>query len=371
MACTLARLKHTVHVICSTDKDSQSIRNQKVWVHRVKKWRIEPSELSRLIYSYFVARKISNIDCIFDIVHASEFANEAFWFSLKKKCPLVTRLATPFFLVKKLNKNAFFGPRPLLNFMEKRQTLNSDGIFSSTYALGKQVSREWGIDSSKIEVIPNSIDLPRVRQLAQNGPIPDDLKGKEYIVYFGRLEERKGVNVLAQVLPRVLRQFPSLYMVFVGADLGYRRDSMRQYILRTVAEHEKRVIFYDNEPHERLFPIVKSARMAVLPSMWEAFGFVVVEAMALGCPVIATSGSGFEEIIEDNVSGCLVEPGNRRALERRMVDVLEDKSALQRLSEGAIERASYFEVSRIAHRVLAYYQKVIKRAKLIDAKLIA
>ena len=145
MACALARLNHTIHVISSTDNDSQTVQDDGVWVHRLKKWSIQPPELSRLIYSYFVAKKISAINCRFDIVHASEFANEAFFFSLKKMYPLVTRLATPFFLVKKLNRKAFFGPRPFLDLMEKKQTLNSDGIFSSTYALAKVVTKKWKI----------------------------------------------------------------------------------------------------------------------------------------------------------------------------------------------------------------------------------
>lgn len=358
MASALSRLGHTIHVITSTKNSNKTVHDNGVWVHRIKKCEPIPLELARLIYSYLVSKKISKIDCHFDIVHSSEYANEAFWFSLNKKYPLVTRLATPFFLADELNGKMFFGPRYFFNLMEKKQTLNSDGIFSSTNALAKKVTEKWNIDPSLVEVIPNSIDLSRVRQLGKNMPSPSILKDKDFLVYFGRLEKRKGVSVLARSLPEVFKHFPSLYMVFVGSDAKYQGISMSQHIKEKAGKYSDRLFFYGNQPQEKLFPIVNSAKIVILPSLWEAFGFVCVEAMALGRPVIASSGSGFEEIIKDNISGFLVEPGNSGFLSKKIITVLKDEDKLHRISEGAIKRAEDFEVSKIAHKLLTYYNKI-------------
>ncbi|MFX0133255.1 MAG: glycosyltransferase family 4 protein [Candidatus Hodarchaeota archaeon] len=359
MASALAKYGHEVHVIASTKNEALTVKDNGVFVHRIKRRKIKLKELEHLYYSYLVAKKITKIDRYFDIVQSSEFASEAFWFSMNKKFPLVTRLATPFYLLEELNGKMFFGPRPLFNWMEKKQTLNSNGIFSSTTALAKNVVSKWKIDPSVVEVIPNSVDLSRVKRLGSNMPLPDALQNIDYLVYFGRLEERKGVCVLAAALPSVLERFPHLYMVFVGADFGYRGSPMRDYIFKRAKKNKNKIIFFDNLPHEELFPIVKSARIVILPSLWEAFGFVCVEAMALGRPVIATSGSGFEEIIENNISGYLIEPGNSELLAQKIINCLRNEVELRRISIGARERAQDFEVSNVAHKLLAYYEKII------------
>jgi glycosyltransferase involved in cell wall biosynthesis len=223
------------------------------------------------------------------------------------------------------------------------------------------VSQEWQIDPKRVEVIPNSIDIPRVIDLGTKQPIPDRLKNKEYLLYFGRLEERKGVRVLAHALPSVLDRFPKLNMVFVGSDSAYQGASMREYIRQSSDRYTNRVMFIENLPHENLFPIVHSAKMVILPSLWEAFGFVCVEALALGRPVIATSGSGFEEIIEDEISGYLVEPGNSDLLAENITRRLSDEAGLFRISQGARRRALDFDVSKIARRLLDYYESVRSR----------
>lgn len=358
MAIALKNLGHTVHVLTSTNNCDQTIRENGVWVHRIKKKELIPLELSRFIYSYLVAKKISMIECQFDIVHASEYANEAFCLSLNKPFPLVTRLATPTFLVEELNRKMFLGPRPFFNWMEKKQTLNSDGIFSSTHALAKKVTKKWHIKPSLVDIIPNSIDLSRVKRLGHNMPVPSDLESKDFLVYFGRLEERKGLAVLARALPVVFNQFPSLYIVFVGSDTEYRGISMKRHVKEKAGEYIDRLVFYDNLPHDKLFPIVKASKLVVLPSLWEAFGFVCVEAMALGKPVIASSGSGFEEIIDNNSSGFLVKAGSSEMLAEKIISSLKDKENLHRISVGALKKAQDFEVSKVALRLLAYYEKI-------------
>ncbi|MDY6853880.1 MAG: glycosyltransferase family 4 protein [Thermodesulfobacteriota bacterium] len=364
VASALAKLGHTVHVITSTRNTERTFQNNGVSVHKIKRRKIKLQELEHLVYSYRVAKKISWIECQFDIVQASEYANEAFWFSFDKKVPLITRLATPFFLVEKMNGKMFLGPRPFFNWMEKKQTLSSDGIFTSTTAIAKAVTEKWRIELEKVNIIPNSVDISRIIRLGANKSVPDILKNNRFLLYFGRLEERKGVRDIAQALPAVFKQFPELNVVFVGNDLGYKGSSMRDYIRKESGSFNNRVIFFDNLPHDELFPIVNSAKMVILPSVWEAFGFVCVEAMALGRPVIATSGSGFQEIIENNVSGFLVEPRNNKMLANKIIESLKDEGNLLRISEGARKRAKDFEVSAVSNQLLAYYDKVIKDWKI-------
>lgn len=322
MAGALASMGHTIHVVTSTEHSERTYQDNGVWVHRILNRQFMPIEFSQFKYSYYAAKKVSEIGCEFDIIQSSEFAAEALWYSFNKKYPLITRLATPFFQLRRLNGRFFLGLRPFSNWMEKYQTLHSNGVFTSTKVMAEVVAEEWGIETSSIKVIPNSVDLSRIMKLGNNEPVPGNLENLDYLVYFGRLEERKGVNILADILPEIFKRFSDLSMVFVGSDYPYRGSSMREYIRKESNQFLNRIIFYDNLPQGELFPIVNAAKMVILPSLWEAFGFVCVEAMALGRPVVAGSGSGFEEIIEDNVSGFLVEPGNKERLKEKIIDFL-------------------------------------------------
>jgi glycosyltransferase involved in cell wall biosynthesis len=80
--------------------------------------------------------------------------------------------------------------------------------------------------------------------------------------------------------------------------------------------------------------------------------------MALGCPVLATSGSGFEEIIEDGKSGYLVAPGESALLAHKMICLLKDRQERNRIGEGAKARSADFEVSKIVPELVRYYEKI-------------
>ncbi|MBZ5495962.1 MAG: glycosyltransferase family 4 protein [Acidobacteriia bacterium] len=362
VAVEIARLGHTVHVVTSTRARPRTYDEHGVFVHRIRQRNLRPQELSRLFYSFQVAGKVAEIQCPFDIVQSSEFGAEGYVLSLRRRFHLVTRLATPFYLTEKLNGKSVSGSRLLFDMFERVQTLRSDGIVASTRAIARTVAEKWRIDLSKIQIIPNSVDVGRIRQLGAGKDVPEILKDREFVLYFGRLEERKGVHVLARAVPAVLGEFPEICAAFIGSDAGYQGGSMRAYIREQAGGYQERLLFFDNLPQENLFPIVRCAKLVVLPSLWEAFGFVCVEAMALGRPVIATAGSGFEEIIVDGVSGLLVEPGNVESLSSGIIKLLRDRAWREKIATKAEARASDFEVSRVLPGLINYYEQVRSKA---------
>ncbi|MBP1607945.1 MAG: putative Phosphatidylethanolamine N-methyltransferase [Acidobacteria bacterium] len=358
MAGALAALGHNVHVITSTPWEDRDYSENQVTVHRIRYRSFRPLELSRLNYAHRVASRLKQTGCTFDIIQASEYASEGFWLSLFGKTPFVTRLATPSFLIEKLNGKSFASRRLFCDVMEKQQTLRSAAIYASTKALAAAVAEGWGIEKHRIDVFPNSVYISRIVTLGRNGALPENLRGVAYMLYFGRLEERKGVRVLADALPSIFERFPDIHMLFVGSDLGYRGAPMQDYVRSKAGRYSVRLRFLDNLPHAKLLPIVNEAKLVILPSLWEAFGFVCVEAMALGRPVIASSGSGFEEIINDNVSGYLVEPGDWRALADKIQHALRDETGRTSIALAAEKRAQDFEVSRIAGRLADYFEQI-------------
>ena len=360
-AAALARLGHEVHVVTSAWKPSATYEENGVTVHRFEEPRIKPRELQALAHARLVRRTIAAIPGRLDIVQACEWGGEAFWYALAPRhpAPLVTRLATPLFLVEQLNQNSRYGARGLVyRLMERTQTRRSDGIISPTRALADIVCRGWRIAPSRVTVVPTGMTaLPEDTGL--DGQLPEPLQGADYLLYFGRLEERKGVQVLGAALPAILAAHPQLKAVFVGDDLSYRGGSMRQAIQAMNGEHADRLVFLPRMPQSELFPILRAARLVVLPSLWENLANTCLEAMQLNRPVIATWRCGFEEVIQDGESGFLVQPGDPDDLARTMLRVLSDPVLLERVGQRGRARVGDFAIDAMARRLADYYDQLI------------
>jgi glycosyltransferase involved in cell wall biosynthesis len=115
----------------------------------------------------------------------------------------------------------------------------------------------------------------------------------------------------------------------------------------------------DALPHSDLFPLIQSADLVVLPSIYEGFGIVLCECMLLSKPVVATQGGGFEEIIEVNKSGVLVPPGDSLALAFAIHKLTGDPDKRQRIAIAARERiVSKFSAQGVARDYLKIYRHV-------------
>lgn len=359
----LARLGHETHVITASSQPAAEYQENGVTVHRIQ----EPEERGPLPYSVAhtraVAAAIARIPGALDIVQACEWNGEAFWYTTTthRATKLVTRLATPHFVVERLNESAR-PPRGLrrgvvTRTLERVQTLRSDGIISPTRALARIVCDGWHIAPERVTVVPTGASLNQAAAL--DAPPPDALRDQRYLLYFGRLERRKGVHILGSALPAVFAAHPELKAVFVGEDLAADGRPMADLIRELAAPYGERLIFLPRMAQAELFPIIRAARLVVLPSLWENLANTCLEAMQLGRPVIATWGCGFEEVIEDGVSGYLAAPGDAPALAARILNALADEAAAERIGQAAERRAHEFGVDAMAARLADYYQRLV------------
>jgi glycogen(starch) synthase len=364
----LARLGQSVTVITeSTGAPSRRVE-EGVTVHRLAP--AETTPMGRLPNARTLARSRMVAEALWrlprppQIVQACEFGGEAFWYSLRPHpgSKLVTRLATPTFLVSELSPHAG-GVAPaeavkarLLGWLERVQTRRSDAIISPSDALANIVSRRWGIPRGRIVTARTGVDFAR-RYAERAEPLPAELHGQEYLLYVGRLEERKGLHILAQALPEVLAAHPGLRFVFVGNNfMTYQGQPMQAYIERCNAPYRDRLHFFTRLPQARLYSLLESALFAVFPSLWESVPNVALEALDMGKPVVATRDCGFGEVVEDGRSGLLVPGGDVDALRRAMLSLLADRSRLARMSEAAKARAQVFGLDRVVEQLLDFYR---------------
>jgi glycogen(starch) synthase len=292
------------------------------------------------------------------VIQAPEWAGEAWWASHFGRTPVVTRLATPTYLIERLNRGSLDPDTRFVRWLERAQTRQSAGVFAPTSAIAKEVEAEWALGAGRVDVIPNPVDLADVRSAAARRP-PLELRHPA-LVFIGRLERRKGIDELAGALPQLLDQDRRLHAYLVGRDPGEEGGALTARFWDAVAPVADRVHMVGELPRPEALSIVARADVVALPSRWESFGYVAVEAMALGRPVVATETGGFAELIEDGRTGWLVPPGDPEALLAGLAKCLADPAAA-RIGEQARAAAERFDADNVIEQVEALFERVSRR----------
>lgn len=359
----LARAGHEVTVV--TRGEAADLREDGVRVLRLD----HRSLPHRLPERLLAARRTAHVVAALrpDVVQAAEWEAEAWWLARRSAIPVVTRLATPTYLVERLNG---VGPDPradLLRRLEADQARSSAAIVAPSQAIADRVGGDWGLQPGRITVIRNPVETDAVRAAGAR-PAPVALP-ERFVLFTGRLERRKGVHVLAEALPAVLRAHPDLHVVMLGDDAGAAGGDVRTRLLERTAFAAGRMHLLGRLPQEDALAVVARAQLVVLPSLWEAFGFVAAEALALGRPVIATSGSGLAEVVQEGDGGWLVPPGDARALEAALLRRLGDPEGLVIAGERARRRAESFAPGAVADELVALYEQVVAESQGISASI--
>jgi glycosyltransferase involved in cell wall biosynthesis/2-polyprenyl-3-methyl-5-hydroxy-6-metoxy-1,4-benzoquinol methylase len=178
-----------------------------------------------------------------------------------------------------------------------------------------------------------------------------------------RLAPQKGHKVLLDALPAVSERFPDLCVELVGHEQQLTVDQLKAYADgRGVADNVSFTWFRDDIPD-----LLTRWQLLVLPSLWEGFGLVLLEAMAAGRPVVASAVGPIPEVVADGESGLLVEPGNPRALAEALLRLLEDPELAARLGETGRRRvAERFSLDRMVAETEAVYQRFLARPNFLS-----
>ncbi|MGH3114064.1 MAG: glycosyltransferase [Gaiellaceae bacterium] len=290
-----------------------------------------------------------------DVVQAAEWQGEGWWLARFARVPVVTRLATPTYILEELNEGRPDPRNRLVRALERDQARRSAAVYAPTRAIADRVAADWTLPREQIRVIPNPVDVGAVRRAAEREP-PLELP-ERYLCFIGRMEPRKGVAVLGDALPAVLGAHPGLHAVLIGREPAEQAPLLARFSESTRAVAD-RVHLTGELPREEALAVVARSQLVVLPSLWENFGHVCVEAMALGRPVVASDVGGFAEIVSDRETGWLVAPGDPEELASALAGRLGDEAALGRIGEAARRRAEDFAPEALVDRVVELYEEV-------------
>jgi glycogen synthase len=343
---------HAVQVIVPGGASPAATEKGTITVRRLEhRWLPDP-RAERLLDDLRISRAVSRFRP--DVVHATEWGATAVGPARWGRAPVVTRLATPTYLVDQLNG---VPPTPgalRVSRLEQEQAHRSAAVYGPTTAIADRVGGDWRLP--QVEVIPNPIDLSVVREAGASDPampLP-----RRFLAFIGRLEQRKGILELVRALPGVLDRFPDLEVVLIGRDSGGEGGGVSDELGRHLDPYRGRVHLTGELPRTRALAVLGRAELVVLPSRWESFGYVAVEAMALGRPVVATRAGGFAEIIEHDRDGWLCPPADAEALEAELVKRLEDPAGLARVAGAAVTRAEDFDIGVVTDRVVELFERV-------------
>jgi len=209
-------------------------------------------------------------------------------------------------------------------------------------------------------VIPNGIELKRFAGESDGRAFREMHKiWGPLLLYTGRLAVNKRLESVIELLPELLKEFPGLTFVAVGEDHAMKKQWHELAARLGVSDH---VRFLGHVSADELVEAYRACDAFVLPSDYEAFGIVLLEAMACGKPVVATRVGGVSDIVTDRETGLLVPYGDRAALKGALLSVLGDAS-LRRALGGAARRSvgERFDWDSVVRRTEDEYKALLAR----------
>ena len=367
MANALTSKGYTIHIITQEGNEKSYINNlnKSILVHAIDykealfrgSWRIEEIfPLSDIRYSKAVAKRLKQIQKEYpiDIIQAPDWTLEGFWLTIQKK-KLFIRLhgmsnINYIYPSRKIKQNL---KNKIVTKINKYIIQNSLKISTVSNYFADFVKNSFNI-SKPIEIIHNGID--------QNFYKPADIERERSVLYVGCLEQSKGIKVIAEAIPLVLKDHPDIKFVFAGKFLKYQNTdkSWKDYLIENLPNQN--LIFFGQISADKLITLYQKSLIGVFPSFFEAGGTAALESMACGCATIATKIGGLQENIEDGKDGLFIPVNNPSALADAIKKLLTDDVLRKNISLNAIQKiTTKFNLDRITEQTINSYHEIVTK----------
>jgi D-inositol-3-phosphate glycosyltransferase len=212
--------------------------------------------------------------------------------------------------------------------------------------------------ADRVAVIPCGVDTELFQPMpAATAKDLLELRPDPLLLYVGRLQPIKGLETLLDAISRI--EGPSELLI-IGGDQDEPENGHAAHLRERVSALglERRVYFLGAQPQRRLRLFYAAAEATVMPSYYESFGMVALEAMACGTPVVASRVGGLTTTIQDGVTGYLVPEGDPAALARRLASLLRDGQERARLGRAAVRWAAEHRWPCVAESVCRLYSEL-------------
>jgi len=371
LACALVQRGHEVHVICQAlDKPAESVEDG-VIVHRVGTNPKRYTAMSRINYMFHAWLKLRDIIKRhgIEVVEANYWGAEAFLYTFEKRVPLVIRgdlAARDMLLTKNYSGMKEKTALKALSLLEDYSLRKADRVIAISRNMYTGIINRLHIPKEKVDIVLHGIDTSRYHfvesDIRKRLEIPERFP---LVLFVGRLERRKGVLVLCQAIPEVIRSMPMARFVFVGRDTKSAPGggSVRSYISQ-IADHygyAGNLHFIEFLPPDELIAMYSACDVFVLPSVQEGCGLVTLEALSCGKPVVATNTGVVLDLGLEPPCLEIVSPANAVRMAESIIRMLLLNNDQRRLAakKGRELIETRFSTSKWVDNVLLVYEKAL------------
>jgi glycosyltransferase involved in cell wall biosynthesis len=247
----------------------------------------------------------------------------------------------------------------MVNALEWWGSYEASKVITISRWMQEHISTLFNLPPSKIEVIPNGIDVSKFEGHEDGQSVRRELKvgpAESLITSVGRMTPQKGFDNLLKAFPRILEAVPDSRLLIIGD--GYMRDELESLAKREgVAE---RTLFPGFLNDEQMISALKSSNVVVVPSRFEPFGITALEAMAAGTPVVVAGVGGLAEIIADRVDGIQVDPNKPESIAEGVVRMLSDARMASGFARRAKEKVRTYNWGTVAEATLRVYEQAAR-----------
>ncbi|WP_336339248.1 glycosyltransferase family 4 protein [Haloarcula brevis] len=330
--------------------------HENVTVHRITKARKKLVTFETLYFSFKARRTIDFSQ--YDIVHGT-------------LTPASTILVTPFNDIEPpvvltghgtsigetksvaletpadyLLKFFFYPMNVVMDYLAGRY---ADGIISISDHAQEELIRRYGFSEKKVQMIPHGVNTDKFQPQEETHPAVSP--EKTTLLYVGRIGPRKGIDLALKSLSEI----KDAEIEFLIAGTGRHKDHLEETAESLDVAEQTRFLGYVSE--DELPELYSSADVFVLPSLYEGFGLVLLEAMASGTPVIGTDVGGIPTAVDDGTTGLLVNR-NVPSLTTAINRIVQNEDYRKELSQNAIEKAEDTSWDSIVNSVEQMYNSV-------------
>lgn len=374
-AVKMAELGHRVHVVTQSADGAERLDfEDNVWVHRIV-FKTYPNHLldrdtaactlpyprMSQLYSYYEELlRIEELHHV-DIVETPIWDCLGFYPLFDSRFNTVVSLQS---CMKSVFADPATMPPEVPQYMQlERETLNRcKYIMPISQAIRDQLEAYYGLDLHGKSRVTNL----GLRNLARSFAATPRSDSRIEVLFLGRLEHRKGVDVLLRAIPELCDKYPNLLFRFAGDNailIPGRSETYEQAFFAEPA-HEKyrgQLVFEGKVSEARLRQLYAQCDIFVSPSRYESFGLIFLEAMMFGKPVVGCRAGGMPEVIGEHLlTGMLAEPDDVSSLARCLDELIRDEKLRQRIGEAGRKRyEERFTDEVMVQNTLAYYRSVL------------
>lgn len=295
-----------------------------------------------------------------DIVHANlfqaEFLINIALLLLKKfgKIQVEKGLTFPVFITTWHNTEEFLGNRFLARIV-KFNLERADQVIAISDAVADYLSAKTGFPREKITRIHYGFNFTKDRPSYKG---PTFVRERDLVLgMVARYAPQKGHIYLIEAMPGILKEVPNVKFYLAGSDEKGIKNRLKDRARELGVE--KNIIFADFDPDP--VGLMSQFDIFVLPSLWEGFGLVLLEAMSVGRPIVATNVGPIPEIIQDGQNGFLVPPKDLKILAEKIIILLKDKNLREKMGNAGRERLKEFSIEKMVRETEDVYDNLLKR----------